>query len=224
MPQTTQYLRLSCELMFAGYCSVLVAFSGSFVPSNMYFRMHAPLHAFDAVFFHAPQIVFFGGNQLRLFVGTCAMMALVIFVFVRALSSIRAIRRLVFRILGVVTFAGPIQTINYNLSPPDATGPQGWWQWAEIAVAVGFAIFFSSRRAPRLGAAVVVMMVSVHFAFWFLVRWSGSAWYEYLWQMVVLEILPYCTALTWAFWASLSSARGASAKMTSCTAAPTFPP
>jgi hypothetical protein len=200
MPQIARYLRTPCELMFAGYCSALIALSGDIEGTNIYWRMHVPLKAFDASLLHVGQTAFFGSNQFRLFFGTWAMMAVVIFVAVRALSSIHAIRLIVFRILGAVTFAGPIHTINYNLSPPDATGPQGWWQWAEIIVAVGFAIFVSSRRGLRLSAAVVVMMVSLHFGFWFLIRWSGSAWYEYLWQLLMLLILPYCTALTWAFW------------------------
>lgn len=200
MPRIARYLRLSCELMFAGYCSALIVVSGSSEPSNMYWRMHVLLHAFDAALLHARQVVFFGGNPLRLFFGTWAVMAVVIFISVRALSSIRAIRFIVFRVLGTVAFAGPIHTMNFKLSPSGSIAAEGWWEWAEVVVAVGFAIFFSSRRGPRLGAAVVYMMVSVHFGFWFLVRWSGSAWYEYLWQMLMLLILPYCTALTWAFW------------------------
>ncbi len=100
-----------------------------------------------------------------------------------------------FRIFGLVAFAGPLYTRDCLTFGPHA---ENWWQWVEIAGAVGCATLFSFGRGRRLPAAVIPIVVSIHFGYWFIVQWSGNIWYQ--WQLSALLILPFCLALSWAFY------------------------
>jgi hypothetical protein len=195
MPRIVRYLRPLSAVMFAIYSAVLVLWGEAASELHLkWYYIHLPVRVVDTLLLRTCGIVVFRGYTFLTFLGDWAFMAAFILISVCLLHSIKAMRPFLFLIFGVVAFAGPLYTrdclmfVRYS---------ENWWQWGEVAAALGCAILFSFGRGPRLAAPVIPIAVSIHFGCWFFFQWSGSTWC--LWQLSTLLILPSCLALSWAF-------------------------
>ena len=204
MSRIVRYLHPLTAVLFAIYVARLVVWGEAASESNLKWHyVHLPVRAVGALLLRAFGAVVFRGDTYLTFLSDWAFMTAFILIAVCLLHSIKAIRPFLFRIFGLVAFAGPLYTRDALIFVPHS---ENWWLWVEVAAAVGYASLFSFARGPRLPAPVIPIVVSIHFGYWFLVQWSGNTWY--LWLLGPLLILPFCLALTWAFCAREQQRQG----------------
>lgn len=201
--RSTHYIRLAYELLFSIHCAFLVVAREDLQEGSVLLdKLQTPLLSLERLLANLLHRAVFTNDRRNLVFGSWWLLAVIIFVGVRALGRIVPIRNLLCHVVGVVAVVGPpfcyfFMTIEGHLST-------GAWLKLEVAVIVACVLLYLYRRWP-INAAFSILTLLLHYGLWGLVIWGPTAWRDYLWQMTATLVLPFCTSLAWGYYVRFSA-------------------
>lgn len=196
------------DSFLALYCSVQVVASEAATErgSSLLGGLYALLHLVDRALISTLRLQygFFGSHRFGLFWGSIFLFALVILAVLRVLARFRSIENLLLTLGLIVVIAAPLSWRRVIYAAPFTPSiPIAWWQWPEVTVAATCVLYLKSRK-PRVGFVAALIVLLVHFGFWYFIFFARNDWWELMAAATI--VLPLCASIAWVTHVWLSSA------------------